>query len=194
MNSGLICIVSPCDWRLQSCKTYLIYKLTTCDSLTASPPQKNKSTAKWYCHVAVNIWRNFGAFHLVQQTQGWLPLKTLAFSCICWAKIDTHRLQSTQNCWQGATFTSCNGCIVANGIWQNLPRYFGQTLCMCICSASENYDCRCLKCQQLRGTLFMFFMLFEHCSQEFCHHWGSKCPTLPGRRICHHVVQHAQSR
>lgn len=89
-----------------------------------SKPPPKKSTAKWFCHVAVNIWRNFGAFHLVQQTQGWLPLKTLAFSCICWAKIDTHRLQSTQNCWQGATFTSCNGCIVANGIWQNLPRYF----------------------------------------------------------------------
>lgn len=42
----------------------------------SKPPQK-KSTAKWFCHVAVNIWRNFGAFHLVQQTQGWLPLKTL---------------------------------------------------------------------------------------------------------------------
>lgn len=42
------------------------------------------------------------------------------------------------------------------------PGIFGQTLCMCICSASvQNYNCRCLKCQQLRGTLFMFFMLFD---------------------------------
>ena len=80
-----------------------ILQFTTCDSLTASPPQKKKSTAKWYCHVAVNIWRNFGAFHVVQQTQGWLPLKTLVLSCICWAKIHTHRLQSTHK-----LLTRCN--------------------------------------------------------------------------------------
>lgn len=195
MNSGLICIVSPCDWRLQSCKTYLIYKLTTCDSLTASPPQK-KALPSDSAMLLLTFGATLALSILSNKPKAGCHWRPWVLSCICWAKIDTHQLQSTHKLLTRCNFYKLQWLHCSKWYLAKPAQVFLVKLSVCAFVRHRfkitTVDAWNASSWEALYSCSLCYLI--HGSQEFCHHWGSKCPTLPGHRICHHAVQHAQSR